>query len=145
MVLVHGYGAGGAVFFKILKDLSMYFHLYLVDLLGMGSSGRPQYTGMTVDLAEDFFVNSLKLWKDKIGLTKKFILAGHSLGGYIAAVYALRYPEDLEKLLLLSPVGIPEKPDDFTTENVVKRFDSVKGRIGARMVLKLWERNYTPF
>lgn len=68
MVLIHGYGAGGGVFFRILKDLSQYFHLYVVDIIGMGASGRPNYTAFDVNLAEDFFVNSLKLWKEKIGL-----------------------------------------------------------------------------
>ena len=68
MVLVHGYGAGGAVFFRILKDLSHFFHLYVVDLLGMGCSGRPKYKAFTPELAEDFFVNSLKVWKEKMGI-----------------------------------------------------------------------------
>lgn len=45
MVLVHGYGAGGGVFFKVIKDLSKFFHLYVVDLLGMGASGRPEFNG----------------------------------------------------------------------------------------------------
>ena len=67
------------------------------------------------------------------------------MGGYLAAVYALAYPEDLSKLLLLSPVGIPEKPDSFTNENVVNGFQSVKARFGARMALNLWQKNYTPF
>lgn len=41
MVLIHGYGAGCGVFFKVVKDLSKYFHIYMVDMLGMGASGRP--------------------------------------------------------------------------------------------------------
>jgi len=39
-------------------------------------------------------------------------LCGHSFGGYIATVFALRYPENISKLLLLSPVGVPEKLED---------------------------------
>ena len=42
-----------------------------------------------------------------------FILAGHSLGGYLASHYAMKYPHKIEKLVLLSPVGIPVKPDDY--------------------------------
>ena len=41
LVLIHGYGAGGLIFYRILNDLSKYFHVYTVDLLGMGASGRP--------------------------------------------------------------------------------------------------------
>ena len=146
LVLIHGYGAGGCVFFRILKDLSLYFHLYVVDMLGMGGSGRPQFAADSVTVAEDFFVNSLKIWKDKVfGIGEKVYWAGHSLGGYVSAVYALRHPEDIIKLLLLSPVGIPEKPDNFTHEEVAQRFKSFKGRVGARLILKLWENNFTPF
>jgi len=32
-------------------------------------------------------------------------LAGHSLGGYIVGNFALKYPEGIKKILLLSPVG----------------------------------------
>ena len=145
MVLVHGYGAGGGVFFRVVRDLSQYFHLYVVDLLGMGASGRPAFEAETPELAEDFFVSSLKIWKERAGINEKFYLAGHSLGGYVSTVYALRYPEDLLQLVLLSPVGIPEKPDTFTHDEVAQRFDSFKGRLGARVVLKLWEMKFTPF
>jgi pimeloyl-ACP methyl ester carboxylesterase len=68
MVLVHGYGAGGGVFFRVIKDLSKYFHLYVVDLLGMGASGRPEFNGQSTDMSEDFFVDSLKKWKENIGI-----------------------------------------------------------------------------
>ena len=144
MVLVHGYGAGGAVFYPVLKDLSLHFHIYLIDMLGMGSSGRPPFTAKSVEMAEDFFVNSIKQFIDMIGITK-FFLVGHSLGGYIATVYALRHPEDVTKLLLLSPVGVPEKPQDFDNAEIVQRFDSFKGKVYAKSVLYLWSKNFTPF
>lgn len=49
MVMIHGYGAGSCVFYRILKDLSLYFHIYLIDLLGMGASGRPKFKSHEVD------------------------------------------------------------------------------------------------
>ena len=43
MVLVHGYGGSGVMFWKIIKPLSEKFHLYLIDIIGMGGSSRPQF------------------------------------------------------------------------------------------------------
>jgi len=62
MVLIHGYGAGGCYFFRVIKDLSQHFHLYVLDLMGMGASGRPAYQCTLPEEAEDFFVLSLKKW-----------------------------------------------------------------------------------
>lgn len=38
-------------------------------------------------------------------------LFGHSLGGYFATCYALKYPQRVEKLILVSPAGIAENPN----------------------------------
>jgi len=35
----------------------------------------------------------------------------HSMGGYLAARYAMRYPQHIDALLLLSPAGVPAAPD----------------------------------
>ena len=59
--------------------------------------------------AESFFVDGLEQWREAMGIDK-MILLGHSLGGYLAAVYALRYPERVQKLILVSPAGVPAKP-----------------------------------
>ena len=91
MVLVHGYGGGACIFYQILSDLANYFHIYAIDLLGMGASARPEFGDLTVDETEDFFVNSIKKWKEKVGIQEKYYLAGHSMGGYISTCYAMRY------------------------------------------------------
>jgi len=61
--------------------------------------------------AESFFVESLEEWRERAGL-EKMTLIGHSLGAYFSTVYALRYPERVHKLLLLSPAGVPQDPNN---------------------------------
>lgn len=50
------------------------------------------------------------------GAESEFVLLGHSLGGYLSALFAMKFPEKIKKVILLSPVGLaskPEKGDEF--------------------------------
>lgn len=41
LVWVHGYGACSGYYFQIIKRLSKYFHLIMIDHVGLGASSRP--------------------------------------------------------------------------------------------------------
>lgn len=117
LVMLHGYGAGLGFFYKNFEPLSRPkgWRLYALDMLGMGNSARPPFKIHAKDPkekiaeAESWFVDALEEWR-KIRNIEKFTLLGHSLGGYLAVSYALKYPGRLNKLILASPVGIPEDP-----------------------------------
>lgn len=40
----------------------------------------------------------------------EFVLLGHSLGAYLAAAYAIRYPKRIKHLVLVDAWGFQEKP-----------------------------------
>jgi cardiolipin-specific phospholipase len=117
LVILHGYGAGLGFFYKNFEGLSRArgWQLYALDLLGMGRSTRPPFKmrskqrQQAIAEAEDWFIDALEEWRLKRKLDK-FTLLGHSLGGYMAVAYALKYPGRLNKLILASPVGVPEDP-----------------------------------
>ncbi|RMZ88896.1 hypothetical protein DV736_g3874, partial [Chaetothyriales sp. CBS 134916] len=117
LVILHGYGAGLGFFYKNFEPLSRAkgWHLYALDLLGMGRSSRPPFRiqakgrDQQIAEAEDWFVDSLEEWRASNKIDKMTLL-GHSMGGYMAVCYALKYPGRLNKLILASPVGIPEDP-----------------------------------
>src|SRR5690606_27292329 len=122
-VMLHGYGAGLGFFYKNYDGLSSLpnWRLWALDLLGYGRSSRPPYKIHSKDPvakvreAEDWFIDALEEWRIKRGLDR-FTLLGHSLGGYLAVCYALKYPGHLKKLILASPVGIPLDPYATSTE-----------------------------
>lgn len=51
-----------------------------------------------------FFATSIENWRVEKGISK-LILVGHSFGGYMAFIYAKRYPSKVERLFLVSPMG----------------------------------------
>lgn len=134
LVVVHGYGAGLGFFYKNLEPITRMpgLKLYALDMLGMGNSSRPQFKIHARDKeeqvveAEDWFIDALEEWRKKRKI-ERFTLLGHSLGGYLAVSYSIKYPGHLKKLILASPVGIPEdpyavnasmpEPDESTMEN----------------------------
>ncbi|KAF8937622.1 Alpha/Beta hydrolase protein [Dissophora ornata] len=176
IVVCHGYGAGLAFFFRNYLSLSQIPNskIYAIDWLGMGGSSRPNFkfkhTPKTsvkevVKDSEDFFIEGLEEWR-KIQQIEKMVLVGHSLGGYLSTVYALKYPERVEKLILVSPVGIPENPEaqmaplpdppaqeDTTSDDASQRQSKTPAppqRTPApstwirKLAMGAWERNITP-
>lgn len=126
LVICHGYGAGLGFFYRNYQELSQApgWRVFSLDWSGMGNSSRPKWTIFKksnqtwddiVTIVEDHFVESLESWREKVGL-EKMTLFGHSLGGYFSACYALKYPERVEKLILVSPAGIPEPPPETITK-----------------------------
>lgn len=123
LVMLHGYGAGLGFFYKNFEPLSRLkgWQLHALDMLGMGRSTRPAFRinakkrEDAIKEAEDWFVDALEEWRVKRKI-QRFTLLGHSLGGYMAVAYSLKYPGRLNKLILASPVGIPEDPHAVTAE-----------------------------
>ena len=73
-------------------------------------SSRPQFEA-NPQIAEKQLVKSIEEWRKEMKLDK-FILLGHSFGGYLACSYSLSYPNHVKHLILADPWGFPEKPEE---------------------------------
>jgi pimeloyl-ACP methyl ester carboxylesterase len=94
MVLCHGYGGSGALFYKVMAPLCERFRLITFDLIGMGGSSRPKDFKINKFNAEqslDYFINYIEQWRQVMKLDQ-FVLACHSFGGFVCGNYATRYP-----------------------------------------------------
>ena len=96
----------------------------MIDLVGFGSSSRPTFSIKDPQEADDYFVNALETWRQKMDTLTNFYVAAHSYGGYLWGTYAAKYPQHIRKLILLSPLGLKVAPENWD----LKRMRFMRGR-----------------
>jgi len=148
IVLVHGYGAGLGFYSHSAPLLARPGQPVLaVDMPGCGLSSRPPNTfgtGPTADIdgAHAYFSARLDGWRRSLGIDK-MVLVGHSLGGYVAATYAERYPSALDRLVLASCVGLPDRPAVAATAEGHATPRPQPG-LFRRSMYAAWDRGWSP-
>ncbi|WP_414564692.1 MULTISPECIES: alpha/beta fold hydrolase [unclassified Anabaena] len=100
VVFLHGAWNDSSQWVSVMKSLSEKFHCLAPDLLGFGESENPK-----IHYSIDLQVESIAEFLEAVKLEKVY-LVGYSIGGWIAASYALKYPEQIAGLVLLSPEGV---------------------------------------
>ena len=58
------------------------------------------------DLAEQWLIEFMTKTIDALDLPDKFLLAGHSYGGYLVSLYASVRPERVESMFLVTPAFV---------------------------------------
>ena len=99
LVLVHGLGASAERWDQVIPLFADNYRVIVPDLIGFGYSDKP-----LVDYTPEFFSEFLKKFFIASGI-KRPNLIGSSLGGQISAEYASSNPQEIEKLILVSPSG----------------------------------------
>ncbi len=108
LVLLHGFGGSRENWLPTARFLVRNFHLVIPDLPGYGASSPIPGADAGVHAQARRlagFVDALKL--------RHFALAGHSMGGAIAGVYAAEHPDRVAALALLDTAGLPFRPNAF--------------------------------
>jgi len=101
ILLIHGFGVKKEVWMAQVGDLSQHFKVIRFDNRGSGKSSRPSGTNM------DIFTEDIKNFLDYLQIEKTHVM-GWSLGGMIAQNFVLKYPEKVDKLILICTVpGCP--------------------------------------
>lgn len=101
LVLIHGFGAASDNFIRVAAYLTPHYRVLIPDLPGFGASSKPADASYAV--AEQ--AERVRAFVQQIGL-KRVHLGGSSMGGHIAAEYALRHPDEVASLWLLGPAGM---------------------------------------
>ncbi len=109
VLLVHGFGASADSWNPMAARLRKHYRIVAPDLPGWGESTRLEAASYGYPAQ----LERLDRFRQGLGL-RRFHLIGHSMGGFISAVYAARYPDQVISLGLIAPHGVDEpEPGDF--------------------------------
>jgi pimeloyl-ACP methyl ester carboxylesterase len=104
-LMLHGFLGDRTCWQPLIDRVSDQYCCISLDLLGFGTSGQPQ---IAYDVpTEVTFVEAVRSQLE----IEQFYIVGHSFGGWVAAAYAIAYPERVLGLVLAAPAGI--RDDEF--------------------------------
>jgi pimeloyl-ACP methyl ester carboxylesterase len=120
VLILHGWGSSAQKWEKIRYFLEQNgIRVFIPDLPGFGGNPAP-----TNPWTVDDYVNWVKEYIDENNLSE-FFLAGHSFGGRIGIKFALKYPEKLKGLILISAAGIRPKETKLFYFKVISALVSI--------------------
>jgi pimeloyl-ACP methyl ester carboxylesterase len=99
IVLLHGTGGHWETFAPNLAALSEHFHCVAIDMVGNGFSAKPDF-----DYEIDVYVRQVQSVLDHFGFDRTHLI-GMSLGAWVCAATAVRHPERVDRMILMSPAG----------------------------------------
>ncbi len=100
LILLHGWAGNAWNWSAVYDALAENRRVIVVDLPGHGKSGCPEGFGFSVPDYADF----LARFMDEMEIERAAV-AGNSMGGAIAAHFALRHPGRLNELVLVDAAG----------------------------------------
>jgi proline iminopeptidase len=126
ILIVHGGpGLDQSYLYPHIKSLAKKFRLVFYD---QRLSGKSSAYADTNSISVDAFVEDIESLRQQLSLQRITILA-HSFGGLFAVKYALKYPQNVKSLVLVSMVS-PNSAENRDSEQILrKRFttdDSLK-------------------
>tara|TARA_R110002073_G_scaffold279026_1_gene443114 strand:- start:390207 stop:391145 length:939 start_codon:yes stop_codon:yes gene_type:complete len=100
LLFLHGLSSNADAWSKNIESLKNSFTCIAIDLPGYGKSSK-----LKVDYTPAYFAKITHQFIMQLDL-KNVVLIGHSMGGQAAIKLTTKYPNDIEKLILVAPAGL---------------------------------------
>lgn len=103
-LLLHGKNFGGYYWKTTIEMLNAEgYRVVVPDQIGFGKSSKPEQLQYSFQLLATLTNDLLS----SLGVSKVDVV-GHSMGGMLATRFALMYPQSVEKLVLVNPIGLED-------------------------------------
>jgi pimeloyl-ACP methyl ester carboxylesterase len=120
MLLLNAAAMSGWSWLPNVGALNEVYRTYAVDTLG--EAGKSRLTDVSVYPPDGKAYADLHVEiTDALGIERAYVV-GASFGGYMATSYALHYPERVEKLALLGPMGMTPQTGATAARIAVAQF-----------------------
>ncbi|TFG28158.1 alpha/beta hydrolase [Candidatus Thorarchaeota archaeon] len=114
IILIHGSGGSSATWFMQLRGLSDEFQVVAIDLNGHGKSPDRSEQNTTESYLEDI--------EEIVRKYDRPVIGGHSMGGMLAQLFALRFP-DLIRGIILVGTGARLRVASFIFDTIDNNFE----------------------
>ena len=105
VVLIHGIPTSNLLWRKIIPELARKHRVFAPDMLNYGRSDKPADANVSIEAQSRLIVKLM----DQLGLKSADIVA-HDIGGGVAQLMAVNYPEKVRKLILIDTVCFDSWP-----------------------------------
>lgn len=103
VLLLHGKNFNGYYWKDVIAFLNdKGYRVIVPDQVGWGKSGKPN-----IHFSFHLLASNTKKLLDTLGIQQVNII-GHSMGGMLAARFALMYPQAVKKLIFENPIGLED-------------------------------------
>lgn len=115
VVLLHGFLGSHKIWESTIKNLSRSYRIIAIDLPGHGGTACFGYAH-----SMDLMAKCVKAVMDYLKL-KKYVLIGHSMGGYVSLAFADLFPDHLRGMCLYHSTALAD-----TEEKKIERMRAIK-------------------
>lgn len=114
VILLHGKNFSASYWDRTIRDLTAVgYRVIAPDQIGFGKSTKPEHL--------QYSFQALAQWTNDLVKSRgveRYSIIGHSMGGMLATRYALMYPDQVERLALVNPIGLEDRKRDVPYKSV---------------------------